>query len=295
MPQPNPIPLPPANTPEPPEPSPPEEPTTMLDVHPPHNTPNTWRDFFIHIATIVVGLCIAVGLEQTVEAIHHRHLRNELTGHMREEAEHSLPVIHESLVRLEAQRLYIQSLHAALASGKVSGTNVAVSNVPPRGGSAIFVSVSRSTWITAQAAGLVALLPSDQAKLYARIDFNAEEALHDEDTMYDQIRLFLAECSRANYDRSAPGVSNLTIAHRNDLLFQLNQLETAVEKYMLRLSLLEGADESVVAGVLSVEGMYRYQGAAMARLQFNSSLGSFYGGESGATYKQLSTQSDVSR
>jgi hypothetical protein len=44
----------------------------MLDVHPPHAPTHTWRDFFIHIATIVVGLIIAVGLEQSVEAIHNR-------------------------------------------------------------------------------------------------------------------------------------------------------------------------------------------------------------------------------
>ena len=45
----------------------------MLDVHPPHNPTHTWRDFFIHIATIVIGLLIAVGLEQSVEYFHHRH------------------------------------------------------------------------------------------------------------------------------------------------------------------------------------------------------------------------------
>ena len=50
----------------------------MLDVHPPHHAANTWRDFLIHIATIVIGLLIAVGLEQTVEAIHHRHQRHQL-------------------------------------------------------------------------------------------------------------------------------------------------------------------------------------------------------------------------
>jgi len=44
----------------------------MLDVHPPRHAPNGWRDFFVHIATIVIGLLIAIGLEQTVEAIHHR-------------------------------------------------------------------------------------------------------------------------------------------------------------------------------------------------------------------------------
>jgi hypothetical protein len=45
----------------------------MLDVHPPHHAANTWRDFFIHIATIVVGLLIAIGLEQTVERIHQNY------------------------------------------------------------------------------------------------------------------------------------------------------------------------------------------------------------------------------
>jgi len=48
----------------------------MHEVHPPHQTARSWRDFFIHIATIVLGLLIAVGLEQMVERIHeHYELR----------------------------------------------------------------------------------------------------------------------------------------------------------------------------------------------------------------------------
>src|ERR1022692_3960716 len=47
--------------------------TPMLDVHPPHQSTHTWKDFFIHLATIVVGLLIAISLEQSVEYIHHRH------------------------------------------------------------------------------------------------------------------------------------------------------------------------------------------------------------------------------
>jgi hypothetical protein len=50
----------------------------MLDVHPPHEIAHTWRSFLIHIATIVIGLFIAVGLEQIVEFIHHRHQRAQL-------------------------------------------------------------------------------------------------------------------------------------------------------------------------------------------------------------------------
>ena len=49
----------------------------MLDVHPAHHAATTWRDFFIHIATIVIGLLIAISLEQTVEYFHHRSLARE--------------------------------------------------------------------------------------------------------------------------------------------------------------------------------------------------------------------------
>jgi hypothetical protein len=50
----------------------------MLDVHAPHEGTHTWKDFFIHIATIVVGLLIAIGLEQAVEHFHERHQLHEL-------------------------------------------------------------------------------------------------------------------------------------------------------------------------------------------------------------------------
>jgi hypothetical protein len=49
----------------------------MLDVHAPRERVHGWSDFFIHIATIVIGLLIAVGLEQTVEYFHHRHQARE--------------------------------------------------------------------------------------------------------------------------------------------------------------------------------------------------------------------------
>jgi hypothetical protein len=65
----------------------PKDPAPMLDIHPAHHAASTWRDFFIHIATIVIGLLIAVGLEQTVEYFHHRHLASEAREQLRSERE----------------------------------------------------------------------------------------------------------------------------------------------------------------------------------------------------------------
>jgi hypothetical protein len=65
----------------------------MIDVHPPHKATHTWTDFFIHIATIVVGLLIAIGLEQTVEWLHHRHQLAEVRAALDQERELNLHVI----------------------------------------------------------------------------------------------------------------------------------------------------------------------------------------------------------
>ena len=74
----------PASQETPPVPETAKEHEPMLDVHPAHHAANSWKEFFIHIATIVLGLLIAVGLEQAVEYFHHcqelAEVREELRG-----------------------------------------------------------------------------------------------------------------------------------------------------------------------------------------------------------------------
>lgn len=57
----------------------------MLDVHPPHEPVHGPRDFFLHLFTITIGLLIALGLEASVEALHHRHQREEAEAKIRQE------------------------------------------------------------------------------------------------------------------------------------------------------------------------------------------------------------------
>ena len=42
----------------------------MLDVHVPEHGIHRFRDFFLHLFTITIGLLIALGLEASVEALH---------------------------------------------------------------------------------------------------------------------------------------------------------------------------------------------------------------------------------
>ena len=60
----------------------------MLEVHAPHQTVHTWKDFLVHIAAITIGLLIALGLEATVEWVHHKH-----------QAQHALALLKQEVGR----------------------------------------------------------------------------------------------------------------------------------------------------------------------------------------------------
>ena len=92
----------------------------MLDVHAPHETIHGWKSFFIHIATISIGLLIAIGLEQTVETLHHRHQLYELHESLRQDAqkviEDSAKVVAGESQRFERLTARAQQIKSAIDS-----------------------------------------------------------------------------------------------------------------------------------------------------------------------------------
>jgi hypothetical protein len=75
----------------------PEAEIQMLEVHAPHQTIHTWKDFAIHITTIVIGLLIAIGLEQTVEWLHHRHQLRVAREQIFRELEQNRQILQQNL------------------------------------------------------------------------------------------------------------------------------------------------------------------------------------------------------
>jgi hypothetical protein len=164
-------PLPPANTPVPPEASPNEEPAPMLDIHPAHHAAATWRDFCIHIATIVLGLFIAVGLEQTVEAIHHRHQRHQLEERLLEEFRANLQKDEFALRTLADMRAYAVELKSAVTArrtGRPVPAPLPPAATDPRR-QRLPTIPTVDTWEAAKENATVALLPSNEIRLYSRL------------------------------------------------------------------------------------------------------------------------------
>jgi hypothetical protein len=195
----------------------------MLDVHPPHQSTHTWKDFFIHLATIVVGLLIAISLEQSVEYIHHRHQLAETRDALRAERDHNRKSFADDMGEFRRQSAalinnlivlrYLQQ-HPGTPQDKLPGILVWHAYRP---------TYSDSAWKTAQQSNVTALMPQEEVRandvLYGLLDKL--------DTMFETI---FPETVRGRlYSLSDPDPSHLTPALVADEIAYCQ--ETLVRQY----------------------------------------------------------------
>ncbi|HEU4619464.1 MAG TPA: hypothetical protein VFV10_15610 [Gammaproteobacteria bacterium] len=69
-----------------------------MDIHKP-KAAHSWREFFTEIGTIVIGILIALGLEQSIEAFHERRLAHEAKDAIEAEMSSDLDLITSRLSR----------------------------------------------------------------------------------------------------------------------------------------------------------------------------------------------------
>jgi hypothetical protein len=192
----------------------------MLDIHPAHHAASSWRDFFIHIATISVGLLIAIGLEQSVEALHRHHERDLLTQEMRTEAHKNTAYLRIHLdADLAQARWYHQAAQEIRAVQPVDGM-IAVT-LPPAPNQTPTAIGSRSVWSVARASGKMALLPEEQAEAYDRVDFDADLALHANQNLSDASAKLAALFLQLNLSNPPTGSITIPAAQQADLVSQM--------------------------------------------------------------------------
>jgi hypothetical protein len=148
----------------------------MLDVHPAHHAASTWRDFFIHIATICVGLLIAIALEQAIGALHHAHQRRELIEDLHSECEHNQPVFEEDVNSYRAHAAWEAQAATTLMLAAPQDGYVTVT-LPAFAGKQFAHAPSGAVWSVARTNGKVALLRENLAEIYDRVDHQGEEFL----------------------------------------------------------------------------------------------------------------------
>lgn len=136
----------------------------MLDVHPPHEPVHGWRDFLLHLLTITVGLLIALGLEATVEALHHRHLAAEARENIRHEIEANEAHAGANLVAIEREVVAMKT--------NIETVRGLRDHVDTHGRTDLhfefsWASFDESAWRTARDTGALTHMPTAEVQRYA--------------------------------------------------------------------------------------------------------------------------------
>jgi hypothetical protein len=236
----------------------------MLDVHPPHEAAHTWKDFFIHVGTICVGLLIAVGLEQSIEAFHRATERRELLHDLHTECERNIKMLVPDLISYRGLVDWDTRAVIALRSVPVVGGSITVTLPAQSSHPGPPHAPSRAVWAVAKSSGKVALLPESQAEAFDRVDLQAEQFRLAAD------RTNAATRALANFDLRTgttvePGATlHLTPAQRDDLLASLTTNITEALGTINWVASWQGASEAVLDGVTDQDEMSVYMDRARA-------------------------------
>lgn len=208
----------------------------MLEVHAPHEPIQTWKSFLIHIATIVIGLLIAVALEQTVEFFHHRHQRHEVEEALRRTGEGNRQFIKDDLVVAQGMLDWALEQIAIFERAGPAG-RLTIHRMP----AGLIYAPDAGVWISAKASGLTSLLPAGAQNWYEDMDdreraiFNSTTGgttlLNAEFSALDQaIGGHAAETSSGDLDLSA-----LTAAQRATVIDRFQGVVSQVRSVMRQL------------------------------------------------------------
>ena len=160
-----------AEAPEAAEPQQSEE-KSVIDVHVPHGGLHTWKDFWIHLGTITLGLLIAISLEQSVEWLHHLHQRHQLEADLRAEAEKNLAIMDDDYRYCDLEMAYLAANRERVDTMRASHGRTRLAYLPFNETNAtgvILTAPLASVWTTAKESESVALLPREEARFYDRV------------------------------------------------------------------------------------------------------------------------------
>jgi hypothetical protein len=260
----------------------------MLDVHAPHQTVHTWKDFWVHLATISIGLLIAIGLEQSVEAIHRLHERHRLEQDLQLEAKKNLILMDIDYQSFDLIRPWLIQLRAKVEEVRESGGKFKFDYMPvPK--TKGFWWPDAPYWNTAKESAEVGLLPRDEAGMYDLVyteQGSMKERFYDYAKTIDAIRRFESRFANLSIDTSAPDsgkvvseqsnrdiavgnvqndtpipdVSRMTAEDLREYLVLLNDALTELSRFQGYTKLAYGVTHAVTLGAKSDEQLFQLMG-----------------------------------
>jgi Rad3-related DNA helicase len=226
----------------------------MLDVHAPHEVLHTWKGFFIHIATIVIGLFIAVALEQSVEAINRHREVAALREDLRQESRQILADARKS----EAAHLYeIRWLTTRIAQTQLAIRERHLIGPREKNDMPSYASPDIPIWRSAKAAGRTALLTKGRGERLCGNRVRASS--YRRNGSREECRSNSGQELQSRISAARKWRSGLSNASSDDLHTYLRLLTTAyetIDAYIHWLRIINGAESAVVDGKIRLDDIY---------------------------------------
>jgi len=146
-----------------------------MEIHAPHEPLHSWKDFAYHMLTVVLGILIALGLENLVEWNHHRRMARETSDALVGEIRRNAASVRVGLTAEPALEARLREA-LRLAAHPEKATNAAL---PDLGFSVL--ALSATAWSTAQYSGALAWMEPAQVSAFARVYVVQQAFLNDQE------------------------------------------------------------------------------------------------------------------
>ena len=169
-----------------------------MDVHAPHHPIEGWKDFFIHLITISVGLLIAVGIEGCVELHREHKLVREARETMREEIQHNSDKMKEAVVTLDKQTDTMKRNIAVLTRIQEDPKDKAAQDAQIDADFSM-IGLRETAWKTAQTTGALSFMPYEEAQRYSDVYGAQKGFLDQQDKILEDEAQFLGVMAKTNF------------------------------------------------------------------------------------------------
>jgi hypothetical protein len=136
-----------------------------MEVHGPDSPLHTWKDFALHLATVTIGILIALSLEQATEWYHHKAIVREAKSNIVNELRDNKNGLDKALPNMETnlkeQEHVLQVVTDLLAHKKLAESSLQLAVSGP--------TLRATSWRAAEAIGALSFMEYPQLKKYAEV------------------------------------------------------------------------------------------------------------------------------
>lgn len=135
-----------------------------MDVHPPHSPIHSVKEFLLHLLAITIGLLIALGLESSVEWVHHRHLVRDARENIFQEMRDNRQSVQTHLNAIPGEIGHLNELLAvvnSLKNGRPGVESEEFQWTTPL--------LSDSSWTAASSTGATSFMDYAEVKRYSQV------------------------------------------------------------------------------------------------------------------------------